>query len=111
VADMARRVQDTGRTGWYFRVVKPGIIAPGDRCRLAARPHATWSLARTSHLLYHDKMNQPALTELADLPGLPDSWRRLALNRLASGKTESWSRRIETPSHKKAHSREPEPRS
>jgi len=98
VPDMARRVQNTGRTGWYFRVIEPGSIAPGDRGRLTGRPHPTWSLSRTSDLLYHDRMNQPALAELADLPGLPDSWRRLVLNRLASGKTENWSRRIETPS-------------
>jgi MOSC domain-containing protein YiiM len=97
VPDMARRVQDTGRTGWYFRVIEPGTIAAGDRGRLIARPNPAWSLARTSHLLYHDRMNRLALAELADLPGLPDSWRRLALTRLESDKTESWSRRIETP--------------
>ncbi len=97
VHDMARRVQDTGRTGWYFRVIEPGSIAAGDCGKLIARPNPGWSLTRASHLLYHDTMNRSALAELTDLPGLPESWRRLALARLASGKTESWSRRIETP--------------
>lgn len=97
VPDMARRVQDTGRTGWYFRVIEPGALAAGDCGSLIARPNPAWSLARTSHLLYHDRMNRPALAELADLPGLPDSWRRLALARLASDTIENWSRRVETP--------------
>ncbi len=98
VPDMARRVQTTGRSGWYFRVIEPGAIAAGDRGTLIARPHRDWTLARVSHLLYHDRMNRPALAELATLPGLPENWRRLAEARLTSGKTEDWSRRIETPS-------------
>jgi MOSC domain-containing protein YiiM len=97
VPDMARRVQDTGRTGWYFRVIEHGFIKAGDRGNLSARPNPTWSLARISHLLYHDRMNRSALAELADLPGLSESWRRLAMSRLSSGKVEDWSRRIGTP--------------
>lgn len=98
VPDMARRVQDSGRSGWYFRVVEPGIVAAGDRGTLSTRPNPDWSLARVSHLLYHDRMHRAALAELAAIPGLPESWLRLAQARLASGKTEDWSRRIETPS-------------
>jgi len=94
VADMARRVQESGRTGWYFRVIEPGLIAAGDRGTLVARSHPAWTLSRTSHLLYHDSMNRAALTELAQLPGLPDNWRRLAEARLSSGRIEDWSRRL-----------------
>ncbi len=94
VADMARRVQESGRTGWYFRVIEPGLIAAGDRGALVTRPHPAWTLNRTSHLLYHDRMNRLALAELAQLPGLPDNWRRLAEARLSSGRTEDWSRRL-----------------
>ena len=94
VADMARRVQESGRTGWYFRVIEPGLIAAGDRGALVTRPHPAWTLNRTSHLFYHDRMNRLALAELAQLPGLPDNWRRLAEARLSSGRTEDWSRRL-----------------
>ncbi|ACM00091.1 Pyridoxal kinase [Cereibacter sphaeroides KD131] len=37
VPDMARRVQLTGRTGWYYRVLEPGTVAPGDRLELIDR--------------------------------------------------------------------------
>ncbi len=43
---MARRVQRTGRTGWYYRVIEPGAMRAGDEVILVARPHAGWSLAR-----------------------------------------------------------------
>jgi MOSC domain-containing protein YiiM len=95
--DMARRVQETGRSGWYFRVIEPGVITAGDHGVLAERPHPAWSLSRISHLLYHDRMNRHALEELAALPGLTESWQRLVDARLASGQTENWSRRLETP--------------
>ena len=95
--DMARCVQDSGRCGWYFRVLEPGEIAAGNRATLAARPHPGWPLARVSRLLYRDRLNRADLAEFATLPGLPESWRRLALARLQSGRTEDWSPRIETP--------------
>lgn len=38
LSDMARRVQTSGRTGWYARVLAPGTVAAGDRMVLEARP-------------------------------------------------------------------------
>ena len=95
--DMARLVQATGRSGWYFRVIEPGPLRAGRVARLIARPHPDWTLARVSTLLYHDRMNLPDLAQFAALPGLPASWRSLALARLSTGRTEDWTRRIDTP--------------
>lgn len=95
--DMAWLVQKTGRSGWYFRVLEPGGIRAGDAATLEARPQPEWTLARISHLFYHDRQNRPALAEFAALPGLPESWRSLAEKRLESGRTEDWARRITTP--------------
>ena len=92
--DMSRRVQDSGRSGWYFRVVQAGEITAGDVAALEARPHPGWTLARVSHLLYHDRLNHAALTDFLALPSLPDRWRRLAEARLDTGRTEDWSRRL-----------------
>ncbi len=96
--DMARRVQATGRTGWYFRVLEPGEIAAGDVAHLTGRPHPDWPLTRVSRALYRDTLDRDALGRLAAIPGLPESWRRLALRRLESGRVEDWSPRVETPS-------------
>lgn len=96
-ADMARLVQETGRSGWYFRVLEPGAIRAGDTAALEARPNPDWTLARVTRLLYRDRRNRAELAAFAALPGLPESWRRLAENRLAQGAVEDWSSRIDTP--------------
>src|SRR5690606_15630671 len=44
VRDMARRVQDTGRTGWYYRVLQPGVARAGDTLQLLERPCPDWPL-------------------------------------------------------------------
>ena len=72
VPDMAKRVQNTGRTGWYYRVLETGRIAPGDRLTLIDRPQPDWPLARIAALLYRDTMNRTALAEMAELPELAE---------------------------------------
>src|SRR3546814_5998980 len=37
VPDMVRRVQSSGRTGWYYRVLRPGTARAGEPLRLASR--------------------------------------------------------------------------
>lgn len=97
VPDMARRVQASGRTGWYFRVIEPGALRPGTEAQLVARPHPAWSLARVGHVLYRNTLDLQALSDLAEMPRLPESWRRLAQRRIATGTVEDWRPRTETP--------------
>lgn len=94
VPDMARRVQDTGRTGWYLRVLVPGTLSAGDGVRLLARPHPGWSLERIAALIRERVCDQALLREVLALPLTP-SWRRLFEQRLAAGAAEDWSRRLD----------------
>src|SRR3546814_3138455 len=50
VPDMVRRVQSSGRTGWYYRVLRPGTARAGDPLRLDSRPHPDWPLRRLNRL-------------------------------------------------------------
>lgn len=95
VSDMARRVQDSGRTGWYYRVLQPGRVAPDDRIELIDRPAPHWTLRRVWHALYVDRLNQSELQGIADLDLLADGWRRYAVRRLESGRVEDWSSRLD----------------
>ncbi|TAN02735.1 MAG: MOSC domain-containing protein [Rhizobiaceae bacterium] len=94
---MARLVQETGRTGWYYRVREEGSVAAGDMIRLIERPLPDWPLTRVIDLLYRHTLDTAALAELAELPQLATSWRDLAGRRLKSRAVENWSSRLETP--------------
>lgn len=95
VPDMARRVQLSGRTGWYLRVLEPGAVSAGDEMVLSARPNPGWDLARVQRLLYCDVLDGAALATFAELTGLSASWRALARRRLESGAVEDWAPRLE----------------
>ena len=97
VADMARRVQATGRSGWYYRVLRPGIAHPGDVLALAGRPHPGWTLQRLGALLYQRVLDPAQLEPALALPLVP-SHRKLIERRLEQGAVEDWSRRIDGPS-------------
>lgn len=99
VANMAQRVQHTGRSGWYYRVLEPGTLQTGDAFTLAARPWPQWSLARVMAVLYHQPFDAAVLTALAALPLTP-SWRRLVEGRLARGGVlEDWTARLDGTPH------------
>ena len=93
VPDMARRVQDAGRTGWYYRVLEEGDVQAGDRMTLEARPHPAWPLARLIDLLYRRSPEPALLRDVLVLPLVP-SWRTLFERRLAQGAVEDWRKRL-----------------
>lgn len=95
VADMARRVQASGRTGWYYRVLQPGMVTPGDAMELIDRLAPEWTLHRLWHALYVDRLNLSELQGIAALDVLAEGWRRYARRRLESGRVEDWSKRLE----------------
>lgn len=92
-AGMAARVQQTGRTGWYYRVLEPGQVRAGDDLWLIERPHPDWPLARVIGVLYERTLEPALLRDLSRLR-LPASWQTLVQNRLERHAVEDWSRRI-----------------
>ncbi|WP_064747970.1 MOSC domain-containing protein [Lysobacter antibioticus] len=96
VADMARRVQASGRTGWYYRVIQGGEAEAGDALSLIERPWPQWSLQRLATLLYTRTLDRDELRAASALPLVP-SWRKLVENRLARDAVEDWGSRIEGP--------------
>jgi MOSC domain-containing protein YiiM len=73
IGEMAQRVQASGRTGWYIRVIEQGDLAAGATLALLRRPNPDWTLRRVHHLLYRDTLKLEALVEFATLPGLSPS--------------------------------------
>ena len=92
---MSRRVQETGRTGWYYRVLEEGVVAPDDTLTLVERGDEEWSIHRIWHHFYVDTMNADALRKIAVLPALAQGWRNHAAKRLDTKLVEDWSKRLD----------------
>jgi MOSC domain-containing protein YiiM len=96
VADMALRVQQSGRTGWYYRVLEPGVVQAQQPLQLEARPHPEWPLARLSAVLFSQDVELQVLRDCLALP-LASSWRRTLERRLEKRQVEDWSPRLQGP--------------
>lgn len=75
IKTLALDVQQTGRTGWYFRVLREGFVAAGELLTLLERPHPDWSVERANRVMHADKGNIVAALELAAIPLLSGNWR------------------------------------
>lgn len=93
VPNMAVRVQKSGRTGWYYRVLETGALQTGDAIVLLDRPWPEWPLSRIIEVLYHRVLEYELLSEMQMLPLTP-SWRRLVESRLVRRSVEDWSARL-----------------
>ncbi len=93
-ATMARRVQETGRTGWYYRVLQPGMVSPGDSLTLTDRNSPDWTLSRIWHAFYIDRLNLEELQGIATLERLGEGWRKHARRRLETRSVEDWTKRL-----------------
>jgi len=93
VPDMALRVQNSLRAGWYLRVTQAGAVQAGDPVRLLARPHPGWSIARLLRTIAERDCTPDTLREILALP-LPPSWLKLFTRRLENAGAEDWSSRL-----------------
>ena len=72
---MAAFIAEHGLTGWYFRVVQPGIVTPGDLLDcLDAVPEAP-TLAAAATLWREHRPPVAELRRLAACPGIAAGWR------------------------------------
>lgn len=92
--DMAKSVQFTGRTGWYYRVLAEGEVGPADRLKLIDRQSPDWTIARIWHLFYMDTLNLCELEALVELTSLAENWRVHAARRLQTQEVEDWTMRL-----------------
>lgn len=75
--DILATIVSTGRAGWYFRVIRTGEAAAGDRLALIERPLPEWPMARVFDLLIAGghRREPDAVRALGALPVLAGAWR------------------------------------
>jgi MOSC domain-containing protein YiiM len=81
---MPKAMIRTGRAGWYYRVLEPGVIAMGDTVQLDDRPNPDFPFVRLIELISQGKATHAELERLQDMKGLASGWQlraRELLNR------------------------------
>lgn len=91
---LAVRVQQTGRTGWYLRVLQPGTIQAGQPIRLIDRPFPDFSIAWSSSVMYAKPRCKEDDLRLAQCTALSDSWKTTLLRRASDGTERPESERL-----------------
>jgi MOSC domain-containing protein YiiM len=74
IPDFIRIVNESGRTGWYLRVLQEGSLKAGDEIILQERLNPEWSVARANWIILSPKQDVEATRALAGCPELAPAW-------------------------------------
>lgn len=96
VLDLALRIQDSGRTGWYFRVLKEGYVEAGSQLELIERPYPQWTIAKCNEVMYIEKDHLQLAKELSSCELLAENWQQSFKQRLR-GKSSPIEKRVYGP--------------
>jgi len=86
---LAVRVQQTGLTGWYLRVVQEGFIEAGQTMSLIARLHPEWTIASANAVMFAKPRDPTRDRQLAECAALSASWRETLARRASRSATGS----------------------
>ncbi len=78
---LVKEVVANGWTGWYLRVITPGMLSAGDEVVLLDRPHPEWPIPRAHRAMYGMSEDSGDAAELARLPVLSLAWREELLSK------------------------------
>ncbi|MCM3636305.1 MOSC domain-containing protein [Sporosarcina luteola] len=81
--DMPLLVQNTGYTGFYFRVMKEGIVSPSDELVHISRPELAITVSEANRLMHHAKDDVDGARKILQLDELSASWRKTFNKRIA----------------------------
>jgi len=85
---MVRAMVKSGRSGWYYRVLRGGAMRAGDAVTLATRPNPDFPFSRLVEIVYARDPSREELTRMAAMEGLARQWivqAKLALRALGQG--------------------------
>ena len=86
-------MQNTGYTGFYFRVLQEGAVSANDKLVRISRPKLVITVAEANRLMHHDKDDVVGIEQILSLQELSSSWRKTFEKRL-NGQTVDASERL-----------------
>lgn len=79
---MAQFIAEQRLTGWYWRVLTPGLVRPGEALQLEQRNPEAFTLAEAMLLCQEHRPRLADMEKLAAAPGIADNWQQKIVNRL-----------------------------
>ena len=73
--DLMRRVGETGRTGWYVRVLEEGAVSQGEPISLEDRPCPDWTITRVTAVMGERRSRPAEAAALGRCEHLSPDWR------------------------------------
>ncbi|MBS1235093.1 MAG: 6-N-hydroxylaminopurine resistance protein [Nitrospirae bacterium] len=74
--DLVKLVVDSGRTGFYFRVLEEGIAEKGAELIFKERDPRSVSVSFANHTYHHDRKNCAGIERVLAVPALSASWQK-----------------------------------
>ncbi|MCM3570520.1 MOSC domain-containing protein [Neobacillus mesonae] len=97
VKTLALLLQNTGRTGWYFRVLKEGHVEEGQIFTLIDRPFPQWTILKVNEMIHAKKPDLALMGELAGCELLAPKLRETLEKRIANGGASDIQKRVFGP--------------
>lgn len=92
VPEMPLKVQETGYTGFYFRVLKEGKVECLDKLTLARRHPQGISVSQANRIMHVDKDDLDAARAMLEVAELSESWRKTFLKRIEGSEADTGAR-------------------
>lgn len=93
VSDLSKRMQDSGRVGWLYRVIASGPVSADAPLVLASRL-SDISVYDAAAIAWHLPFDDDEYHRLLSAAGLAVSWTKKIQQRRISGKIERFERRL-----------------
>ncbi|WP_313802807.1 MOSC domain-containing protein [Cytobacillus sp.] len=88
VPDMLLKVQQTGYTGFYFRVLAEGVVSKDDGLSLLHRHPKEITVSFANRIMHREKNNIEGIKQILEVEELSLNWRNTFLKRLAGTETD-----------------------
>ncbi len=74
-SDMVKLVVESGRTGYYFRVLEEGIVETGNALTLKEKDRNGITVSFANRIYHHDRKNAEGIEKVLAIEPLSASWR------------------------------------